>query len=114
VKRRDGFSTLTAEQAHEVLRHFAAVVADTSPEAIAPTLGALQDAFDVRLRRAQEDANATLDGILSTGPRPMIRAVDLRLGNRELTTEADVDALLGEIREKLLAQIRAGTRVRIV
>lgn len=114
VKRRDGFSTLTAEQAHEVLRHFAAVVADTSPEAIAPTLVALKDAFDVRLRRALEEANATLDGILSAGPRPMIRPVDLRLANRELTTEADVDALLAEIREELLAQIKAGTRVRIV
>ncbi len=44
----------------------------------------------------------------------MIRAVDLRLGNRELTTEADVDALLAEIREELPAQIRAGTRIRIV
>ena len=114
VKRRDGFSTLSAEQAHEVLRPFAAVVTDTSPEAIAPTLVALRDAFDVRLRRANDDANATLDGLLSTGPRPLIRPVDLRLSSRELTTEADVEALLAEIRAELMAQIEAGSRVRIV
>jgi hypothetical protein len=92
VKRRDGFSTLSAEQSHEVLRPFAAVVTDTSPEAIAPTL----------------------DGLLSTGPRPLIRPVDLRLSSRELTTEADVDVLLAEIRDERLAQIQAGSRVRVV
>jgi hypothetical protein len=114
VKRRDGFSTLTADQAHEVLRPFASVVADTSPEAVAPTLVALRDAFDIQLRRAMDDANASLDGILSSGPSPMVRAHDLRLANREVVTEADVEALVAEIREQLLAQIRAGSRVRIV
>jgi hypothetical protein len=114
VKRRDGFATLTAEQAHDVLRPFTSVVADTTPEAVAPTLVALREAFDIRLRRAQADANTTLDGILSSGPRPMIRAHDLRLSNREVATEADIDALLAEIREQLLMQIKAGSRVRIV
>jgi hypothetical protein len=114
VKRRPDFSTLSAEQAHEVLRPFAAVVADTSPEAIAPTLVALRDAFDVRLRRAQDDANATLDDLLSSGPAPLIRPVDLQLSSRELATEADVEALLAEIRDELMAQIPAGSRVRIV
>jgi hypothetical protein len=44
----------------------------------------------------------------------MIRAHDLRLSNREVATEADIDALLAEIREQLLTQIKAGSRVRIV
>lgn len=94
----------------EVLRSFASVVADTSPEAVAPTLVALRDAFDILLRRAMDEANASLDGILSSGPSPMVRAHDLRLANREVASEADV----AEIREQLLAQIRAGRRVRIV
>lgn len=107
--RVHGYGTLA-----EVLRSFASVVADTSPEAVAPTLVALRDAFDILLRRAMDDANASLDGILSSGPSPMVRAHDLRLANREVASEADVEALVAEIREQLLAQIRAGSRVRIV
>jgi UDP-N-acetylenolpyruvoylglucosamine reductase len=61
-----------------------------------------------------DDANASLDGILSAGARPMVRAHDLRLANREVASEADVEALVAEIREQLLAQVRAGSRVRIV
>jgi hypothetical protein len=114
VKRREGFSTLTGDQAHDVLRPFASVVVDTSPQAVAPKLVALRDAFEVRLRRALDDANSTLDGILSAGPRPMIRAHDLRLTGRELVTEADVEALVAEIREQLLEQVRAGSRIRLV
>ena len=110
VKRREGFSTLPGDQAHDVLRPFASVVVDTSPQAVAPTLVAIRDAFEVRLRRALDDANSTLDGILSAGPRPMIRAHDLRLTGRELVTEADVEALVAEIRE----QVRAGSRIRLV
>ena len=44
----------------------------------------------------------------------MIRAHDLRLSGRELATEADVDALVAEVREQLLEQVRARSRVRIV
>jgi hypothetical protein len=114
VKRRDGFSTLTADQAHAVLRPFATVVADTTPEAVAPSLGNLRESFEIRLRRAMDEANASLDDILSTGPNPMVRAHDLRLTNREVASEAEVEALVAEIREQLLAQVRDGTRVRIV
>ena len=114
VKRREGFSTLTADQAHEVLRPFATAVAATTPEAVAPSLVGLRDTFEIRLRRAMDEANASLDGILSAGPRPMVRAHDLRLANREVASEADVEALVAEIREQLLAQVRAGSRVRIV
>ena len=44
----------------------------------------------------------------------MIRRVDLQLRNRELASEADVEALVSEIRAKLLEQVRAGMRVRLV
>ncbi len=55
-----------------------------------------------------------MDEILSAGQRPLIVKVDLSLRNRELTTEAEVDGLLAEIRKRLLEQIEAGARVRIV
>jgi hypothetical protein len=36
------------------------------------------------------------------------------LHDRELATEVDVDAVVSEIRTRLLEQIRDGTRVRLV
>lgn len=113
VKGRDGFSTLTADQAHRVLRPLVRAVSETSAEAVAPALVDLRDPFLVRLRRAEDEANDILDAILSEGERPLITSVDLALHNRELATEADVEALVSEIRTRLLEPIRAGARVRL-
>ena len=114
VKARDGFSTLTADQAHRVLRPLEQAVSDTDAEAVAPTLADLKDPFQIRLGRAEDEANDKLDVILSEGQRPLIKPMDLGLRNRELATEADVDALVSEIRARLLEQVRTGTRVRLV
>jgi hypothetical protein len=69
---------------------------------------------DVGFRPPVAPAAFTLDATLSAGPRPMIRAHDLRLSGRELATEADVEALVADVREQLLEQIRAGSRIWIV
>ena len=114
LKARDGFSTLTADQAHRVLRPLEQAVSNTDAKAVAPTLADLSDPFHVRLARAEDEANDTLDVILSEGQRPLIKPMDLGLRNRELATEADVDALVIEIRTRLLEQVRTGTRVRLV
>jgi hypothetical protein len=113
VKGRNGFSTLTADQAHGVLRPLTRTVSETSAEAVAPTLVDLRDPFLVRLRRAEDEANDILDAILSEGEQPLMTSVDLALHNRELLTEADVEALVSEIRTRLLEPIRAGVRVRL-
>jgi broad specificity phosphatase PhoE len=86
----------------------------TTAEAVAPTLTALGAPFFSALQEAEETANELLDEILSEGERPLIVKVDLSLRNREIATEAEVDSLLGEIRKRLLAQIAAGARVRIL
>ena len=44
----------------------------TTAEAIAPTLAALKDPFRLALQSAEEEANETLDQILSEGARPLI------------------------------------------
>jgi len=113
VKARDGFSTLTGDQSHQVLRPFTRAVTDTTAEAIAPPLSALKEPFSLALQRAEDQANDILDEILSEGDKPLIARVHLDLRNRELNTEADVDALVDEIRKRLLEQIRAGARVRL-
>jgi hypothetical protein len=114
VKARDGFSTLTADQSHKVLRPIALAPTNTTAEAVAPTLAALDAPFVLALHQAEETANELLDEILSAGKRPLIVRVDLSLRNREIATVAEVNTLLEEIRKRLLEQIAAGARVRIL
>jgi len=114
VRSRDGFSTLTADQSHQVLRYFASAGSDTTVEAISPPLVWLRDDFALKLIRAEEDANNQLDKLLSEGSSPMISKVALGLQNREVASEADVEALVTEIRGRLLEPVRAGLRVRLV
>jgi hypothetical protein len=112
VKAREGFATLTGEQSHHVLRPLTLATTETSAEAVAPSLSDLRDPFTLALRRAENEANERLDELLSD--KNLIVKVDLGLHNRELKAEADVDALLDEIRERLLQQIASGARVRLI
>jgi hypothetical protein len=114
VKARDGFSTLTGEQSHKVLRPFARAATDTTAEAVAPPLVSLKDPVALALQRAEDQANELLDEILSEGEKPLVARIDLQLRNREVTTEADVLTLVDEIRNRLLEQVRAGARVRLL
>lgn len=113
VKRREGFSALTGEKSHAVLRPIQEAVVSTSEDALAPALIALRDPFLQSLERAEDRANEILDGVLSEGIQKPIRRVDLGLRNREVASEEDVEALVDEIKTRLLEQIRAGARVRL-
>ena len=113
LKNRDGFSTLTADQSHSVLRPLSRATTDTTEAAVAPTLMMMQDPVIVAIQRAEDEAGDLLDGILSQGQQPMVVKLDLNLRNREFTTETEVEALLTELRERLLQQIRNGSRVRL-
>ena len=114
VKVREGFSTLSGAQSHRVLRPLNEVLTNTDEGSVAPPLVALKAAFESALARAEEDANERLDEILSEGDRPLVVKVDLGLRNRELATEPEVEALVDEIRDRLLQRIRSGARVRLV
>ncbi len=113
VKGRDGYATLSADQSHRVLRPLTVVLTVTADDAIAPPLRDLRDPFLVALERAREEANRILDDILNARDVKPVERVELGLHNRELATEADVEVLVGEVRERLIARIRAGARVRI-
>ena len=114
VKARDGFATLTAEQAHSVLKPLTGAVTDTTAEAIAPPLTALGAPVTLALQRAEVQANDLLDEILSTGDRPLITPVDLNLHGREVATADEVRALVEDIRARLLEHVAAGARVRLL
>lgn len=114
LRSRSGFSDLTTEQQAEVLQVVEEAELNTSDEAIAPSLLNLQSQFQVRLEDARNRANEVLDRLLSQGDNPMIVPVDLKLENRELTSEDDIDELLAEIRERLIEQLKSGQRVRLI
>jgi len=114
VKAREGFSTLSADDSHKVLRPLTEALTNTTDDAVAPPLSALADPFALALRRAEDAANERLDEILCAGDQPMVQKVDLSLRNRELKDEADVEALLDEIRTRLLGVIKTNARVRLV
>lgn len=114
MKARAGFTTLTADQAHSVLRPIALAGGDAADaDAVAPTLVDLQDPFLARLARAEEAANERLDESLSEGQRPLVVRLDLGLRGRELASAADLDALLEELRRRLSEPLQGGVRVRL-
>jgi ElaB/YqjD/DUF883 family membrane-anchored ribosome-binding protein len=114
VRGRAGFATLTAEQAHAVLRPLTTAVTSTTADAIAPPLPALGAPVALALQRAEDQANDQLDEILSADDPRLIVPVDLRLHNREIATEAEVTALVEDIRARLLEYVAAGSRVRLL
>lgn len=114
IKSRAGFSTLTGDQSHRVLRPLAEALTSTSPEAIAPSLSALRERFELQLQHAEVEAHERLDDILSAGTQPSVVPLNLGLRNREVSTEAEVEALVNEVRQRLLEQVRSGARVRIL
>ena len=116
LRGREGFTRLGSEAAHKVLGPLTRASTNTSDTAIAPSLQALHDPFLLALARAEADAGVLLDDLVSQIGGFVIRKVDLQrsLQNRELKTEAEVETLVDEIREQLLAPLRGGAHVRIV
>jgi hypothetical protein len=112
VKGRDGFSTLTSNQSNTVLRHFLLPIIDE--EATTPALATLHSSFAALIKRAEEHANESLDSILSEGEQQIVQALDLKLKHREVATVAEVEALVEDIRARLLKQIERGVRVRLL
>ncbi len=110
VKARDGYSTLTGEQSHQVLRPLSTVITETTPDAVAPALSALDAHFALALRAAEDEANERLDDLVA----PLVERVDLELRGREVETEADVDRLVEEIRERLKAKLGDNKRLRLL
>jgi hypothetical protein len=114
VKNRDGFAKLTDEQAIQVLRPIGKALVDTTPEAISPTLSFLRDSVPARLKEAAQEANKYLDACLAEIGKIQIVQFRTDLSGRELQSEQDVERLLQELRERLLAQLKDDVRIRLV
>lgn len=114
LKRRDGFATLTADQSHHVLRPIADALVISDQDAISPGLDQLRDAFERALPIAEREADDRLDAILSEGAKRLVRKVSHNLANREVDDIAELDRTLSELRERVVVELTAGHRVRLV
>lgn len=124
IKAREGFSTLTGDQRHAVLRPLTAVLTNTTPQATQPPLDALRDPFLMRLKRAEEEAHEKLDEILSDeddqddDEPPPGQIIALRLSailyNRQLKRPEDLERLLAEIRDHVNPYLQDDKRVRLI
>ena len=114
IKRRDGFATLTADHSHHVLRPIAEALPVTDEHAIAPTLEQLRDGFERALAHAVRDAGDRLDAVLSEGTAPLIRKLGHNLAGKEITTIVELDRALADRRERVVAELAAGAKVRLV
>jgi len=112
VKLRDGFNRLSPEQVEHVLRPFREALGSPDPHAVQPSLSTLRDVPVVHLPKAETRANQELDRFIEE--MDLVRVVTLSPGlrGRELSTPAEVDQLLTELRERLVAQLGSG-KVRI-
>lgn len=113
LRSREGFALLTAAQSEHVLRPLDHAPVGGDAEATAPDLLHLRDGSHHAIARAEREANDLLDKVLSEGDKPAIRRLSLELRNRELGNEAELEALLVEVRERVLPELRAGRRVRL-
>ena len=114
IKRRDGFATLTADQSYHVLRPIKDAVIVTDEISIEPVLEQLRDGFDRSLATAERDAGDRLDALLSEGEQPVIRKVAANLAGREVSSVEELDRFLDEVRARVVAELAAGNRVRLV
>ena len=69
------------------------------------TLVQLRDTVTARLRDAEHEANDRLDSILAQTTQTQVVRLPLQLSGREVSSPEEVEQLVHELRERLLAQL---------
>jgi hypothetical protein len=113
LKVHEDFAKLSADQAHAVLQPIADALFVTTAEAVAPDLATLVHTFPGRLAKAVELAEDRLLRELESKTEVQYARVALELRGREIGTEAQLEAVLREIDDKIRPQIKEGRRVRL-
>lgn len=113
VQRRDGFATLDADAAHQVLRPLNEVLDGADEHAVAPPLRYLKDTFPPRLADAEERAHAILDEEISKSDETAVVTFRPRLRGREVSSPEDLEALLAELRDRITELLKSNKRIRI-
>jgi hypothetical protein len=114
IKQRQGFIKLNEKQGDYVLRPVQKAVSDTTQDSLYPSLLELRDSAILRLQTAEQEANTYLDNTLSQVTDEQVIPLQLDLSGREVSTPEEIEALANHIKERLLAQLKPNTRIRII
>ncbi len=113
LRRSPGFEKLTPDEVHEVFRPIGRALTQTSAEDVAPTLTELRVEFLDRLNRAAEEAETRLDELVEQKDQTPVVNVELNLRGREISRPEELETVIGELRERVGAQLALGNKVRL-
>lgn len=113
LKQRQNFIKLNEKQGEYVFRSVEEAAYDTTQDAVYPSLVELKDSALIKLQKAETTANNRLDDVLSEVTEDQVVQLPLNLSGREVSTEAEIDALVNQLKERLLAQLKPNTRIRL-
>jgi hypothetical protein len=113
LKQRQGFFKLSEEKAAYVLNPVQRAAQDTIPEAFYPNLLQIRDSVTLQLQQAEQEANLNLDNLLSQVTDKQVIQLSVNLSGREVSTPEEVEAVVQQLRERLLAQLDGKSNIRI-
>lgn len=117
IKQRPEFIDLDVDQQYAIQKPLREARIDTGADAVQPSLLVLKQASQ-RILEARSRAQAALDRIVNEragdqgGGSSPIYPVKIGLRDKVVSSEAELDRQLGTLREKCLAQLKSGARVR--
>ena len=114
IKRRNGFGSLCDQKGSYVLDPVRKARHQIDNDAVYPSLLQLRDTSS--LENAEHEANDKLDRVLAEETQIQVIPIDITksLLNREIATQAEVEALVTELRERLSGQLKDGIRIRLI
>ena len=115
LQYRLGYSTLTEEKAARVSSPLREALTNTTQAALQPPLIELKEPAQQRLYEAVRLANRYLDDAIAqeTGTQTIEFSVTSLLSKREVSSVAEVDALLGRLRSELVDKLEGSADIRI-
>jgi hypothetical protein len=113
IESRPGMVGLGDDERLAVLRPIWVARYETTEQALYPGLSELRAGFPQRLAEARQSALDKLLALESKSSGELIVRVSLELKDREIRSTSDIDALLDEIRRRLLEQLAKAEKVRV-
>jgi hypothetical protein len=113
IKARPDFAKLSPDQAYAVLQPIGDALFVTTADAIAPDLATLIHTFPARLANAEEQSDDLVLRELERVSEVQYVKVPADLRGREVASEAQLDALLRELDDRIRPHVRGGRRVRM-
>lgn len=113
IKRRNGFCSLCDKKGSYVLDPVKKARHQIDNDALYPNLLQLRDTTS--LKYAEREANDKLDLVLAEETDVQVIPISITkdLINREIASQEEVEALVTELRDRLLGQLKDGIRIRI-